>query len=243
MDTWLQDLRYSLRVLLKAPGFACAAILTLALGLGANTAIFSVINTVLLSPLPFPQSKELMAVESRSVRNPTGAEAVSYPDFLDWKNGNKVFQSMAAYHTATFTLTNPGTDAMSVQGVVATPDLFSVLGVTARKGRTFGPQEETPGTGSVAVISDRLWRERFAGDSSVIGKVVSLDSRPFTIVGVMEPNFNFPIQQDPPQIWATVAYDILDAGSGEQPITTQRGAHYLHVVARLRPQLTPRGAG
>ncbi|HEY6271767.1 MAG TPA: ABC transporter permease [Terriglobales bacterium] len=238
MGTLLSDVRYGLRMLAKNPGFTAVAALTLALGIGANTAIFSVVNAVLLQPLPYDQPDRLVSVVSTMLPSNRDANA-SYPDFLDWRARNHVFEGLAAFDTRGFTLTGTGT-ALRLNGAVVSADLFRLLGVNPALGRWFLPEEDKPGAdqGTDAVIlSQALWKRQFGSDAQVIGRTVQLDGKPFVIAGVMPGSFQFPPppQTDSPELWTTIAVDAEAPGGG---ITTERGAHYLDVMARLKPGIT-----
>jgi len=232
----VQDLRYGLRQLRRNPGFTTVAVLTLALGIGANTAIFSVLNAVVLRPLPFPDPGRLVSVLS-SVQHTHGS-AASYPDFLDWQTQNDVFEGMAAYRQADFTLTGRGTP-LHLRALVASAEIFKVLQVRPVLGRAFLPEENSPGAvnGTNAVLlSHSLWQRRFNSDPDAPGRVISLNGRQYTVVGVMPAGFQFPIQSDPVDLWTTMAPDLTPLEGGAA--ASQRGAHYLDVIARLRPKVT-----
>jgi putative ABC transport system permease protein len=230
MGTFWQDIRYGLRMLLKSPSLSIVATIALALGIGANTAIFSVVNAVLLRPLPFPNSDALMSVfETDSIRG--GRGSYSYPNFFDLRDQNHVFDHVAAYHDNDFTLTGQGQPVM-LHGAMASGDLFSVLDVKPMLGRTFTTAEDQlTETGRVVVLSERLFASRFNSDASIVNKPITLNGHTFTIIGVMPKGFEFPIQNDPLDLWSTIA----DDATGETPITSQRGAHFLRVIGRLKP--------
>jgi putative ABC transport system permease protein len=237
VETCWQDLRFGLRTLSRNPGFAAVAVLTLTLGIGVNTAIFSVVNTVLLHPLPFAAPEQLVAVVSTRLRGNVPDNA-SYPDFLDWRAQNHIFSQMAAYDTDNFTLTDQG-EAIHIQGAVVSADLFSLLGVKPVLGRAFRPDEDNlPATnGAFAVIlSHRLWRDRFNADPGMVGRTIEIDNRDFTVVGVMPAGFQFPIQAEPGDFWMTMAINFVTA-PGQPSMTDQRGAHFLDVIARLKPRV------
>jgi len=243
-DTWgwttveqvLQDVRYACRTLRKSPGFTLVAIITLALGIGANTAMFSVINAVLLRPLPFPHPERLAAVSETDLRGgPTiRSTSVSWPNFFDWRSRAQGFESMSAYRDADFTLTS-GTRSLHLDGAVVSSEFFSTLGVQPVLGRGFQLEEERAGV-DVAVISDQLWRSQFDADPGVIGRGIRLNGRRFTIVGVTPARFRFPVSAPSALLWVTLAYDARTESPDDEPITTQRGAHFLKVIGRLRPQ-------
>ena len=238
MGTLIQDLRYGLRMLARNPGFTAVAIITLALGIGANAAIFSVVNAVLLRPLPFLAPDQLVRVES--IRLPANApDNASYPDFLDWRARNHVFEGMAVFRTNNFTLLGRA-EAANVQGAVVSADLFRILGVRPSLGRAFLPEEDKPGAadgGDAVTLSHRLWRQRFGADRNIVGRTINLDSRSFTVIGVMPPGFQFPIQAEPIDLWTTIAVDI-GGPNGGRGMADQRGAHYLDVIARLKPSVS-----
>ncbi|HEX5412699.1 MAG TPA: ABC transporter permease [Terriglobia bacterium] len=238
LENLLQDIRYGLRQLRRNPGFTAVAVLTLALGIGANTAVFSVVNAVLLRPLPFANSDRLVSVTSTI--QPTGSSgSASYPDFADWRARNHVFDGMAAYRDDNYTLTG-GETPLHVNIVVASDDLFKVLQVRPALGRSFRPGEDTPGAlgGTNAVmLSYGLWQRRFNGDPHVLEKVIELNGRQYTVVGVLPAGFQFPIDSDSVDLWTTMAPDLTPLAGGKS-MASQRGAHYLQVIARLRPGVT-----
>src|SRR6266542_421501 len=231
MGTFWQDIRYGIRMLLKAPSVSVVATIALALGIGANTAIFSVVNAVLLRPLPFANSEQLMNVwETDSTRGYVRGSA-SYPNFVDWREQNHVFERMASYHDNDFIMTGRG-ESTRLQGAVVNADLFPLLGVTPVIGRGFLPDEDKPGeSGRVVVLSQGLFQKRFNSNPNIVNQTVVLDGKSYTIVGVMPGAFQFPVQKEPVELWTTVALDR----EGKEPITDERGAHYMNVIARLKP--------
>src|SRR2546430_9244612 len=231
MGTIWQDIRYGLRMLLKSPSVSIVATIALALGIGANTAIFSVVNAVLLRPLPYPHSEALMSIVEVDQTRGVARGSYSYPNFFDLREQNHVIDHIAAYHDSDFIMTGRG-EPVRLQGGVVTADLFSVLGATPAAGRSFLPDEDKPTeTGRVVVLSERLFAGRFNSDLSVLNHPITLDGKSYTIVGVMPHGFEFPIQNEPLDLWTTIA----DDASGTSPMTVQRGAHFLHVIARLKP--------
>jgi putative ABC transport system permease protein len=234
METFWQDIRYGVRMLLKAPSVSIVATIALALGIGANTAIFSVVNAVLLRPLPFSNSEQLMMVwETDSTRGYSRGSA-SYPNFVDWREQNQVFERMASYHTNDFIMTGRG-GPTRLQGAVVNADLFPLLGATPVLGRAFQPDEDKPGeSGRVVLLSQELFQKRFNSDQNAVGQSMVLDGKNYTVVGVMPQAFQFPIQNEPVEFWTTVAIDR----EGKEPITEERGAHYMNVIARLKPGVT-----
>jgi len=225
-----------MRMLVKRPGFTLIAIIALALGIGANTAIFSVINTVLLKPLPFPDPDRLMSVWATHPQRGIKHGAVSYPDFADWRDQNQVFERMAGYHEGAFTLTG-GDEPARLQGEIVSADMFTLLGATPVMGRAFLPEEDKPGDkGRVVILSHRLWKQRFNSDPDIVDKTLTLDGASYTIVGVMPEGFQFPIQNEPVDLWMTFAPE--SAASDGEPMTANRGAHYMAVIGRLKPGVT-----
>jgi putative ABC transport system permease protein len=240
MQTLLQDLRYGLRILWKSPGFTTVAVLTLALGIGANTAIFSIVNAVLLRPLPFPNPGQLVSVHEKDMRGEIPGRVVvnaSYPDFFDWRAQNHVFENMAAFRHTGYTLTGAGTP-LHIDAQIVTAEFFSVLGVPPSLGRGFRPEEEK---GRFAVLSHELWQSKYAADPEILGKSITLEGHPYTVVGVAASGFRFPIQASPQQLWTSLGEDAR-AASGDRPATVERGQHMLDVVARLKPGVSVKQA-
>jgi putative ABC transport system permease protein len=227
METLLQDLRYSLRTLFKNPAFTWVAVIALALGIGANTAIFSVVNAVLLRPLPFERSDRLVMVWEKRLQLGRIRNTVSPPDFSDWRAQNQVFEDMAAYIGQGFNLGSTA-EPERIQGASVSPSLFSVLRAKPRLGRTFEPEEDKPGSNSVAIISNALWQRSFASDPDIVSKTIKLNDKPYTVVGVMPADFVFPNRRS--EIWAPLTLSPEDAAN--------RGGHNLTVVARLKDGVT-----
>jgi putative ABC transport system permease protein len=227
LESLWQDSRFALRVLRKNLGFTAMVVITLGLGIGANAAIFSVVNSVLLRPLPYKNPGQLVHIYETDLGSGFSRTPVSYPNFLDWRAQNHVFESMAAYNWATFTLTGPN-ESSHVQGLEVSAEFFSVLGVRPALGRGFLPEEDQPGHHAV-VLSHELWTERFNSGPSVLGQSIQLDRMSFTVVGVMPAGFQFPIQAKPVEVW--VARGINAGVPG-------RADNYFEVVARLRPEAT-----
>lgn len=234
MNTLLQDLRYALRQLRKNPGFALVAILTLALGIGANTAVFSAVDAVLLKPLPFAHPERLLAVDELDTRGVSHQGTFSYPDFFDWRAQNHTLAHLVSYRYDQFALSGQG-KPRQIGGVIASWDLFPALGVQPSLGRGFTASEEQAGA-HVAVISHGLWKQQFGGDPHVIGRVISLERRPCTIIGVMPAGFRFPVENPDVQIWTTLSFDAFT--NGGHPMTEQRGARLFDALGVLRPGVT-----
>ena len=235
MGNLWQDVRYGVRMLLKSPGISIVATIALALGIGANTAIFSVVNAVLLRPLAFPDSDRLEMVwetdQTRGVRH----GSFSYPNFFDVRSQNQSFEHLSCYHDADYIMTGRG-DATRVRGLVVTADLFPVLGVSPILGRWFVPDEDKPGdSGHVAILSQSFFERHFNSDPSVLNHTITLDGHDYTVVGVMPRSFEFPVQNEPVELWTTISEDA----SGSSPMTGQRGAHFLNVIGRLKGGVNP----
>jgi predicted permease len=226
MEKLLQDVRYGFRTLWKSPGFAAVAILTLALGIGANTAIFSVVNTVLLAKVPYREPDRLVMVWGINPQEEGGTSPVSPGVFAAWKAEAKVFAGMAASTDDLDTITGAG-DPEMVVGYDFSADYFQLLGAAPELGRTFTPEEDRPGGRNVAVLSDKLWRRRFSADPAIIGKPINLGRTPYTIVGVMPPAFRYP---DKVEIWTPLALPPSAAANWKD--------RYLRVLARLAPGVT-----
>ncbi len=230
MGSLLQDLRYGLRMLAKNPGFTVVAVITLALGIGANTAIFSVVNGVLFRPLPYPDPGRLVMVWMRftDIGLPNDRNWVSAPEFRDLKEYNRSFSDLAAIGGDVFNLGVRGTPER-IQGADVSPSLFSVLGVQANVGRTFLPEEAQPGRNHVVVLSDGLWKRAFGGDPSVVGRTISINGAATLVAGVMPPGFDFP---DQAEMWAPLAFTPQDLSPDN------RGDHSYEVLARIKPELS-----
>ena len=226
----MNDLRYAARMLLKNPGFTAIAIIALALGIGANTAIFSVVSAVLLRPLPYPQPEQIVAVWTGETKKPEGRSAFSFPDFADVRAQNQVFTAMAAYDNVDMTVTERGIQAAHLHGAMVTADLFQVLGVNPILGRSFTADDDKPGV-RVVILSDELWRRRFGGDRSVLQKTITLNEVPYQIIGVMPPDFRFPIEKTPALFWTSAATQF-EAPPGSD--RNQRHLSRLSLLARHR---------
>jgi putative ABC transport system permease protein len=211
-DSFLQDLRYGARMLRKNPGFTAVAVLTLALGIGANTAMFSVINAVLLRPLPYTNPQQLLVLQELSPS--VGVHSPSYPDFLDWRKQSKTMPQMAALNNRSFNLSGVA-QPENINGYAVSPNCLSLFGVRPILGRDFLPSEETPGTAPVALLSYALWQSHFGADPNISGKNLTLDGQTFAIVGVLPPNIRFLDQTDllaPIGVWAGEMMNRGDRG-------------------------------
>ena len=240
LETLFQDLRYGLRQLRRNPGFTLVAVLTLALGIGANTAIFSVVNAVILRPLPYPQPERLVLVYSTETPGHRGREA-SYPDFVDWRTRNDVFENMAVFRTGNFTLISGG-EPEHLSGAIVSSSFLHLLGAAPVLGRSFLPGDDEPGAVNGAdalILSYGLWQRQFGSRPQIVGQSIDLDGHPFIVVGVAPPGLQFPGWSDAVDLWTTIA---VDKDGDASRMATMRGAHYLDTVARLRPGITIRMA-
>ena len=227
MQTLLQDLRYGFRMLAKAPGFTAIAVLTLALGIGANTAIFSVINSVLLKPLPFKNPGQLVSL--RETESAPGNYPLDGADYMDWQAQNKTFEAMSLYtygSSMSFSLSGQGTpEAVSAIGTQA--NFFETLGVQPLAGRAFAMGEDAKGKDHVVIVNYAFWQRRFGGRMDALGKEVELNSEPYTVIGVMPKWFNFPSATD---LW--IPFDMT------QPLVHERGSHWANAIGRVKDGVT-----
>src|SRR5215471_17854103 len=227
METLTKDIRYAIRSLIRYPAFTITAVITLALGIGANTAIFSVVNALLLRPLPFTEPDKLIQIWEVGIKQGQRHD-VSYPNFADWRDQNQSLQQIAAYSDRTFNLTD-GTEPERIQGVMISPAFFPMLDVKPILGRVFLPEEDYPRKVFSAVISERLWRRRFNSDGQIVGRTISLNYESFTIVGVVKNIVDVPRLPADSEVWIPISHS-----SG---FNNRRG-HYLSVLARLKPGAT-----
>jgi len=231
LETLAQDLRYALRILRRSPGFTAVAVLTLALGIGANTAVFSVVDTELFRPLPYPDSERLVQMWSTNANANRWGIWTAYPRFLDWRRLATTFEDMAAVRFWVVNLSG-GDPPEALDGVVASSRLFQVLRVQALLGRTFLPEEDQPGHDHVIILSHSLWQRRFGSDPTVIGHAVDIDRQSYTVIGVMPPGFRFP-----PDLPASQNIDAW-LPPAPDPSRDERESNNYYVVARLKPGTT-----
>ena len=220
----LHDLRYAARLQRKNPGFTIVAVIALALGIGANTAIFSVVNTVLLRPLPYKDPERLVMVWEDASKQGYPRDTPAAANFVDWRDQNQVFEGMAAIYDTSFNLTGSG-DPERLEGRSVSASLFPLLGVEPQLGRVFTAAEDQPGAQHVVLLSYALWQRRFGGDQGIVGQSLTLNGESYVVVGVMPARFQFPSSDD--QAWVPIAFTQEDAGN--------RNRHYLQVLARLKP--------
>ncbi len=232
METLRQDIRFAFRALRRNPGFTAIALLTVALGIGVNTSIFSVVNGVLLEPLPYPESGRLLTVwENQELRGGPANEWTGRTTFAEWRDRNRTFSGMAALTGWQPNLT-AGERPDVLNGALVSPSYFSVLGVEPRQGRGFAAGEETPGNDRVVVLGHDFWQERFGGDEAIIGTSLTLNGEPHVVVGVAPPGFQGPIISNA-QIWGVLPIDRS---------RDDRGNYYLRVIGRLAPGVTREAA-
>ncbi|HVX66495.1 MAG TPA: ABC transporter permease, partial [Bryobacteraceae bacterium] len=228
MNDLARDFRYAWRMLRKSPGFACIAILMLALGIGANTAIFSLVSTAFLRPLPFADPGRLVAIWEETPLFGLKYSPPSTANYLDWRSSNRTFADMGGLERSSFRLTGQG-EPEEVEGSSVTASLFPTLGVRPVRGRWFLPEEDHPGAAKTVILSYRLWQRRFGGDPAALGKTLQVNGEKYAIVGIMPHGFAFPGADE---LWTTL---------GALPFARERadrGRHNMMVVGRLRAGVT-----
>src|SRR6476469_152320 len=232
----LTDLKYAFRMLIKAPVFAVIAILTLALGIGASSAIFSVIDTVMLRPLPFKNPEEIVHIWGRYAndKGKVRGNVHSYPDYVDLRDQSQSFVAMATYTRTGGTL-SLSEDAKALEGVAITPEVFDVLGVQPLLGRGFTKEDAKNEANRVVVLTYPLWKSAFGSDPKIIGQQITLSARPHTVVGVMPPGWKFPVEDE------HIEYAMPLEYIGQQ-FLTNRGSHFLTVVGRMKPGVAVKAA-
>jgi predicted permease len=224
LETLWQDVRFGLRMLWKSPSFTIVAIVALALGIGANTAIFSVVNTVLLRPLPYKEPERLVMVWEDASKHGYPRDTPAAANYIDWREQNQVFEGMAAIADQSFNLTGVG-EPERIDGRRVSGNLFALLGVEPQLGRAFSAEEDQPGAERVVIMSHGLWQRRFGSDPNITGKLLTLNGESYRVIGVMPSHFRFPSREV--DLWVPIAFTQQEAAS--------RGRHYLQVVARLKP--------
>jgi putative ABC transport system permease protein len=228
MQTLWQDVRYSWRMLLKNPGFTTVAVAALALGIGANSAIFSVVNGLLLRPLPFVEPDKLVQVWESEVKRGQDNETVAYPNFADWRDQNHVFEQVVAYSDRMFDLTSAA-EPERIQGAIVSPAFFPMLRINPILGRVLLPEEDQPNKAFSVVMGERLWRHRFNSDPNIIGQAIDLNHESFTVVGVIAPISDLSGMPSVTELWIPISHS--------RGFDNRRG-HYLSVMARLKPGVT-----
>ena len=223
MENLVKDVRYGARMLVKNPGFSIVAIIALALGIGANAAIFSVVNTVMLRSIPYPEPDRLMVLRENKL--PEFPEfSVSPGNFLDWQKQSTVFERLAAFNGASYNLVSD-TEPERLRGARVSAGLFEMLGAAPAYGRNFLDEEDKEGHGNVVILSNALWKRRFASDPNIVGQQITLSASSYTVAGVMPAGFSFPDSET--ELWAPMAFTAQQA--------QQHGAHYISVIGRLKP--------
>jgi putative ABC transport system permease protein len=229
MGTLIQDLRYGIRMLVKSPGFTIIAVLTLSLGIGANTAIFSVVNAVLLRDLPFPESDRIVTLWENNTVDGLERDDVSPANFLDWRERQNSFEELAFANPYSLDYVADGEPVTYRAGLVS-KGFFDVLGAVPLHGRVFAPEEYEAGKNKVVILSHGLWQRRFGSDPNVIGRSLTLDDQPMTVVGVMRPDFRLHLFDIDEEIWGPQEFI--------ESMKAQRKATYLKVIGRLKPGVT-----
>ena len=227
MGTFWQDLRYGLQVLRKAPGFTAVAVITIALGIGANTTIFSTMNAVVFEPLVFQDQDRLVAVVERNLEVGIQRDPVAPANFLEWREQNQSFDRLVAINQIYYDMTDSD-QPERFAGYRVSEGFFETLGATAAIGRTFSPEEQQPGNNRVVVLKHSLWQSMFGGDPSIINRTITLNREPHTVIGVMPEEFNYPFNGG--EAWTPHTFLPVDR--------TERNAHYLRVMGRLKPGVT-----
>jgi len=230
MQMLWSDVKYAVRMWSRSPGFVAVAALTLALGIGANTTMFSIVNATLLRPLPLPESGRLMVLWQSQVKDPTDYNIVSLPNYRDWLARSTSFANIALFDSAGrgYNLTSNG-EPEQVSGLRVTASFFKVLGVAPMLGRTFLPEEEDAGRDRVVVLSYGLWMRRYGADRSLVGKTISIDGQAYVVAGVMPPTFQFQFWSGERQLWVPAGWTL-----GDQ----ERGSNSFIAIARLKPGVT-----
>ena len=229
IETFLQDTRYAFRMLRKNPGFTAVAVLTLALGIGANTAIFSVVYAVLLKPLPYTNPDQLFTAFQANTQQGIAETGCSYPNFEEWRAQNHVFSELAGIVAHQLTLTGRGEPSV-VNTSVVTPELFALLDVKPLAGRIFFPQDGKQGAAPVALMSEELWRGKFGADPKIVGTSINLDKRPFTVIGIIPAAFRTPFFNTKQEVWIPLVQDPVFS-----IFMPKRGVHLLPALGRLKP--------
>jgi len=231
VGTLIQDVRYAIRMLGKNPGFALIAILTLGLGIGANTAIFSVVNGVLLRPLPYPEPSQLVALSEKTMN--FESSSISYPNFLDWQRSNSAFASMAAYRNDDFSITGSG-EAERVRVGMVSAGFFEILGVHPVRGRVFKPEEDRLGTTPVALISAGLWQRKFGSAPDIIGKSITMNGDGYTVIGILPAGFHLESTN-----FERIKDVYIPIGQNKDPLFHDRTVHPgMRAIGRLKPGVT-----
>lgn len=230
MKYTLQELRYTIRMFANKPGFTLIVIITLALGIGANTAIFSVVNAVMLRPLPYQEPERLVIIGESIPDEKNISYEISYPNLLELQSQNQSFEQVAAFG-ANEALLKGIDEPATISMMMVSANFFSVLGETAQQGRTFVETEDRPGGDAAVVVSHHFWQQRFGGDRDFIGKTINLDDELYTVIGIMPADFKSPDEVS--ELWMPVGR------FADQPFMKNRAVHFLSALARLRTRVVP----
>ncbi|HEY0321332.1 MAG TPA: ABC transporter permease [Pyrinomonadaceae bacterium] len=222
-----QDLRYGLRMLAKNPGFTLVAVLAIALGIGANTTIFSSINALILHPFSFDNQERLVTIHERVPDAGVKHGSVAPGNFADWRDQSQSFEEIAAIQKRAFNLTE-GDQPERVAGARVSPRFFALLNVKPARGRTFTDEEGQPGSAQVVLVKQSLWERRYGSDPNLVGRQIMIDGKAYTVIGILPKEFNFPVNGS--ELWTPLAFDAKDAGD--------RNSHYLEIIGRLKPGIT-----
>ena len=237
LERLLDDLRFAARMLAKDRSFTAMAALTLALAIAANTAVFTVANSVLFRPLPFPDAQELVALRTQAVGDPSGGRTVSIPDFQDFKAEASWFEEMGFSYIQRFITTEPGGSVTKVRGTIVSSGVFRLLRATPVLGRAFLPEDDRPGS-RVAMISHDYWQQRFKGAAEAIGATLTLDTEEYRIAGVLPAGFRFPVSNEPTEVWTSAATLYEEWPGGGAPVSASRDSRLFNAIARLKPGST-----
>jgi len=232
MGTLLQDLKYSFRMLRKNPGFTAIAVLTLALGIGANTSIFSFVNAWIINPLPYPHADRLTVLRMLDMKEGSLEWGTSAANFYDWQRESKTFEELAGWSPTSFNLSGDGSPAR-VQGTLVSWNFFDTLSAKVLLGRTFQPSDDQPGASRVAILSRGLWQSRYAGDPQIVGRTIKVDGQSCTVAGVLPADFQLPLTGET-SLWMPLALSAKDLNN--------RDSNWLNVLGRIKPGLTLSGA-
>src|SRR5579863_2320607 len=230
MRQLLHDLRYAVRVLAKSPGFSAVAVLTLALGIGANTAIFTVVDAALLRPLPYADANNIITIGEVRAQTLYTYTNYSFPEFTDWRHDAKSFSQPAAYSGDSLTLSANGASPQQMDATRVTSNFFTALGTPPILGRDFLPGEDIKEGAKVVILTNAFWKSRYAGNPAALGQTIQLDGVTHTIVGILPPDFEFAPSSNP-SLWLPLSMN--------EDLETRRSLRWMHVIARLKPGVTP----
>src|SRR6478752_1133410 len=232
MDKLIRDLRHAVRMLLKTPVFTIVVVFTLAVGIGANTAMFSIVNGVLLQGLPFQHAERIVDINEVERRNLGGGGAIAPATFVDWQKMATSFDAMSTFSTRVFNVTPDAGEPARLRGSLVSSSFFDVLGVSPILGRSFTREDGEPGRPQGLILSFGFWQRQFAGRKDIVSQTIRLNGQPYAVVGVMPATVNFPENAN---FWVSVPYDVPGCGAPNADPRGQRGAHCLRGVARLKP--------